>query len=169
MKSIKTKLVLIIGLIIIIVCGSLSGIFMYNASKVLTDNTEKSLIELANAAVKIVENRITARDEELEILANMPMLKDLSIPWGEKVSWLHQEASQFKFTSIGIADLQGNFTTTDGRILNISTTEDFKSALNGSRGISDSYMVDGNDSLLFNFTVPIKNKNTLMGNVIKLV
>lgn len=163
MKSLKTKLILLIGLIIVIICGSLSVIFMYNSSRILTANTQESLTQLSNAAIKIVENRISSAHEALEVIAEYSVIKDLNAPLEEKNLILQQQLEGLNYEFIGLADTRGNLTSSEGKAYNIYDEAYFKSALQGQRALSDPYKLADSDSLLFSYAVPIKNNSSVVG------
>ncbi len=166
MKSIKSKLVLLIAALIIVICSSLSGIFILTASRILTDNTAESLETLANTATKLMENRISAQYDILNTLADYVIIKDVNTPWEAKDVILKEQKAGLQFIYMGIADAGGIMNTTDGRAINIGSTDYFKSAMQGNSTISEPFRAEGSEDLLYSYAVPIYNNGRAVGALV---
>ncbi len=163
MKSIKSKLILLIAALIILICSSLSGIFIFTSSGILTDNTAESLETLAATATKLMENRLSAQYDTLSTLADFSTIKDFSIPLEAKIEILKEQKEKLQFDYMGIADVGGNMHTTDGRVINISSTDYFKKAVQGNSTVSEAFKSEGNDTLLYSYAVPIMDNGRVAG------
>jgi methyl-accepting chemotaxis protein len=58
MKSIKTKLIVFLGLLIVIICVGLGAVSAINSSKALTSNLGKTLPKIAEQAASNIQARI---------------------------------------------------------------------------------------------------------------
>lgn len=94
MKSLSTKLMLFISLVLLVVCGSI-GIIGYNsASKSVVSEVNKSLEQLAKEGVMIVKARMDLQWNSLEVLASNSSIRNPDIPPTDKLRLLTEEAER---------------------------------------------------------------------------
>lgn len=163
MKSLKAKIVVILGLLLLVVCLGLGLASYSSSSKALIEKVNETLPQLATQAAGIVENKIDGLLTSLEIIASNDIIMDQSISWEEKKAVLDREATRNEYLRIGIAGIDGKIYYNDGSTLGISNTDYFKKAIGGSRVVTSPIVsADGKSVELF-YAVPIKKASTILG------
>ncbi|SEW22130.1 hypothetical protein [[Clostridium] fimetarium] len=61
MKSIKTKLIIFLGLLITVICVGISGISYINSSSVLNSNLSKTLPEIAIQTASSIHAKVNIK------------------------------------------------------------------------------------------------------------
>lgn len=163
MASIKTKLLVYFGALLIVICSGLGFISYCMASNSLVSNAEDVLPQFAAAAAKVVESRVDGQLNTLEAVANMDRIKDLNSGIESKLAILAQESQRNGHIKMGIADLDGNYKTTKGENLNIKDRAHFKNALAGERYISDPIVSKTDNSMIVTIAVPIRSQDKIIG------
>ena len=97
--SIRTKLLLIFGLLIIVAAFMLGMLALAIAKRATTEKVETHLIDKAKDTAEIVDGRIQSLFQFLEGIARMPILSDDSKTEAEKMEVLKAEAA-FKFDNL---------------------------------------------------------------------
>ncbi len=163
MKSVKTYLVTILSALLFFICISLTFIFYKAASVELADNSKEYLAQMAISASRTVESRLDGEFKSLESIAEWEEIKDEKYSLDEKLGFIKEEKERINYIMLGIADLQGNLTTTEGEQINIKDRIYFDGALSSGRGISDPIVSRVNDSINIIYGVPIKEKDKIIG------
>jgi methyl-accepting chemotaxis protein len=166
MKSIKTKMMLYLGSLLLLVCVGLGVISYITSSNALVANVEESLPQLANQTAKVVASRVEGQLDILEALANESKIKDMSLGWESKLKILQDEVSKRNHMSMGIADMNGKFVSTDGKMSDVKNEDYFKKAISGERVITDPTINTADGSVVLRYAVPIKNNNQIVGVLI---
>ncbi len=157
MTSIKTKLVLMFGVLLVVVCIGL-GAISYNTSitalqTVVKELTTKTVVE----AVRVVEARIDTRFSELLTIANTEKIIDPNISLEEKMQYLEKEAKRGGYLSLGIGDAEGNTFTMARVTINLKERPYYQDALQGKSVVTDPIISrEDNKTLIVNYAVPIK-------------
>ena len=113
--SIRYKLIIVFGLLIAIASSTEGFLATRRARKAVTEKVETHLIDKATDVAEILDGRITAVWQFLEGIARMPFLRDMQMPYIEKMKKLAEEA-QFNKTirSLYITDEKGIIQFLDG-------------------------------------------------------
>jgi methyl-accepting chemotaxis protein len=168
LKSIKTKLSLSFGGLLIIICAGL-GIISYIASAdAISSNIDESLSQISTEAAKTVQNAVKIQTNALEALAESESIKSDRLTIEAKLESLKSEVKRSGHVNIGIADLQGNLKTTEsaGESVSISDSAYFKEALSGKVAVSNPVIRETDNRLVLVYAVPIKDNNTIKGVLI---
>ena len=163
MKSIKTKLVVFLGLLIVIICVGLGAVSAINASKALTSNLGKTLPKIAEQAASNIQARVEGQLSSLEVISARADIKDLESPWESKIPILLEEVKRSDSIKMGIASKNGDIVYTDGKSANIKDRPYFLTALSGKNNISDPLVSKVDGSIVVVYAVPIKNNNEVVG------
>ncbi|MEG0370761.1 MAG: methyl-accepting chemotaxis protein [Clostridium sp.] len=163
MKSIKQKLIIFLGLLIIIICIGLGTISFINSSNALTLNIEKTLPTIAQQSSSNIQGRVQGQLSSLEIIAARNDLKDPKNPWANKMPILLDEVKRSGSIKMGIADINGNVQYSDGKSSNVKERPYFQKALSGEVNISDPLISKVDGSIVIVYAVPIKNNNDIIG------
>ncbi|MGB7604761.1 MAG: methyl-accepting chemotaxis protein [Lutisporaceae bacterium] len=166
MKSIKAKIVVYLGILLLFVCAGLGVISNVTASKALVTNVSETLPQLAVQASRVVSNRIDEQFSLLEVMANRQELSDSMETWEIKSLMLNEEQKRAGHITMGIADSSGSLVSTDGKTTDISSSEYFKQALSGKRAVTDPIVNKNDGSVVIIYAVPIKSQGVITGVLI---
>lgn len=165
--SIKSKLILYVGILLFVVCVCLAtGIYLF-ASNAMTKATEESLARLALEASRVVEARIQGEVNGLTVMAGREDILDTVRTWEEKKAILNAEIQRSGYLDMAIADLSGNaqFANT-GEIVDISGEAYFQSAAAGEVVVTDPIANAAEKTLVMIFAVPVKVHGQVSGILI---
>lgn len=163
LKSIKTKLSLYFGALLIFICAGLAGISYSSSEKALSSTIDESLSQLAKVSSKAIHEEVNSQFNALEALAEINLLGSNELSLEAKLDLLEDEVKRSGHISMGIADLNGNVKFTDGSTANISDRDYYKKALEGAKNVSDPIISKINNSVIISFAVPIKDGNSVRG------
>lgn len=159
----KTKLSLLFGVLILIICVGMGYESYSTSSKALSDNINESLLQLSSEAAKNVEARMNIQLNALEALAESTTIKDDTLPLEEKLQLLQDEVTRSEHLRMSLADTQGNAYLTNGKTADISDRSYFKTALSGKSNVSDPIISKTDKSVILCYSVPIKNGEKVIG------
>ena len=166
--SLRNKLMLVFGLLILVACLSLGILAVRKSRKAVIEKVETHLIDKATDTANIIDGRINAFWQFLEGIARMPVLIDTNIPYAEKMAYLKVEAAfNEQIFELNVVDMKGNRHTADGTVFNVSDRNWFKSAAQGKDFFSaplKSRIHAG--QLIAVFAVPIYNEQRQVVNVL---
>ncbi|WP_143317707.1 methyl-accepting chemotaxis protein [Clostridium sp. HBUAS56017] len=167
MKSIKTKLILSLGVLIGIICIGLGVISFVNSSKALTLNLGKTLPNIAEQAASSIQGRIEGHLSSLEAIAARNEIKDPNNSWENKMPILLDECKRIKGIRMEIVDKNGDIKKADGTTANVKERAYFKNALSGKSSVSDPIINKSDKTVVVVYAVPIKNNNEVVGALIE--
>ena len=157
--SMKNKLILIFGLLILIAGFTLALIGIRTARKAVTEKVETHLIDKATDTAEIIDGRVNTMFQFLEGIARMPVLRDNTITFREKMAILTEEA---KFNSViselYITDKSGLMYNLDGTDLSFDDTQWFKASINGKKYTEEPYF-DTENNMFITFSLPMYDDN----------
>lgn len=163
MKSISTKLVIFVSLILLVVSGGL-GILSYNtASSSLNQTINETLMNSANDGAKLTARGLRARLETLETLAYNDVIK--SMDWNAQLPLLQSEAARLGYTKLGIG-LNGVLTSSDGTSTNIGDRDYYQKAMAGTANIAQPLVSKVSNSLVVMIAAPIKDGNRVVAALV---
>jgi len=163
MKSIKTKVIVFVGVLLFIVCSGLGGIAYNTSSNALLDNTNATLKQMAEEASKVVSERIESQLNTLEAIAMIDHIRSVDGTWEEKLTILDAEAKRSEHMKMGIADRNGDIKYTNGKAINVKDRDYFKKAMAGERAVSDPIISMAENTLVVVYAVPIKDGDEVVG------
>lgn len=166
LKSIRTKLSLSFGMLLILICAGLGIVSYLASSNSVKSNINESLSQLAKKSAEVVSDHVNIQFNTLEAFAEMDSIKSDSLSMEEKMKILKKEANRGGHIRMGIADLKGNAVYTDGSSINISDRDYYKKAVEGSKEVSDPLISKIDNSIILAYAVPIKDNNTVKGVLI---
>lgn len=163
MKSIKTKLVLSISIILIIACGGL-GITSYLLStNSLKSEVNSELPDLATLSATVVKSGIESQWISLEAIATNPMIRDFKNSWTGASELLALEMSRSGLKDIAIADTNGDTYSPLGITTNIKDRGYFTKVMGGENAVSNPIVSRADGSLIIVYAVPIYQGDTVVG------
>jgi len=165
-KSIKSKLIFIISVLLLVVSSGLGLISYVNASNALVSNIKKTLPQIATQASNTVQANL---DGQLNALALTAEVASLNNDSPEKlINILQIETNRNGSKKMGYADTNGNITYTDGEKSNIKDTTFFKKSISGENYIDDPVVNDNKTEMTMVYSVPIKNGSSITGVLVSV-
>ncbi len=162
-KSIKIKLTITFGMLILFICSVLGGVGYLLSEAALTESINESLPNLAKEASKVVKERTSNQLNALEVLAGSRSIKSDKLNLNEKLEILKDEAERGNHLWMTIVDTDGNAVTTNGGTANVSDLEYFKIAKSGKKVVSDPFESKVTNDLVVAYAVPIKDGDMVKG------
>lgn len=163
LKSIKTKLSLSYGVLLLVICIGLGVVSYITAANALTTSINESLSQMAKEDAKVVSEGMKVQFNALEALAESDWLKSDKLTLDEKLDLLKNEVKRSGHIDMTIADINGNAKDTNGASYSIGDREYFMKALSGEKAVSDPIISKADNSLILCYAVPIKYNNRVKG------
>lgn len=158
--SIKTRMILLLGTIILVVSAGMGLISYYISSSALIGNLNQMLPEIAKESALLIERNIASNFDLIDgIIYN---LKDSSLTEDQKFSKLKTQETRGKYLLLGIADTHGKFVTSNKKEINILELSSYQKALTGESTVNepmqDPFGITGisENTLVVIYTTPIK-------------
>jgi len=159
MKSIKTKLILYISLVILAIITVLGVLSLKLSSNALMNTADKTMPAISEEGAKVVESRIKEQLQIVEQMSRSRELLDTNLNLDQKIAFLNGDVSRFDYLKIGIAQLNGDSKYTNATASNIADRDYFKKALSGEIAVSDPIMSKSENKLIVSYAAPIKDVN----------
>ncbi|MGI6778464.1 MAG: methyl-accepting chemotaxis protein [Acetivibrionales bacterium] len=159
MKSLSKKLMVYCCILLLIVCGSLGFFSYFNSANSVRNEVNKSLEQMAVQGALIVQEAAEGQLSALEAFANNEKIKDPATSLQEKITLLIDESKRAGHIRMGIADLNGSLTSSNGAVSDIRDRQYFIDASNGKPSVSDPIISKVDGSVLVPLAVPIKNND----------
>lgn len=163
MKSIKIKMVVYIGFLLVFVCIGLGMISYITATKAITVQVEEALPELAGEGAKVVSARINGLLGSLEVVASRERISNPNNSWEDKRIILQDESERSGHSYMIIAGPDGSASLSTGIEVNIKDRDYFQAALAGNKAISKPIISKVDSSLAIVYAVPIKQDGVIVG------
>ncbi|WP_411680872.1 methyl-accepting chemotaxis protein [Clostridium thailandense] len=167
MRSIKSKMIISLGLLIGIICIGLGIISFINSSKALESNLSKTLPEIAKQAANTVQGRLEEHLVFLDSIAARPEIRNPNNSWENKMPVLSEEAKRMGSIRISVVDKDGNVKGTDGTTANVKDRPYFQKSMAGKSNVSDPLISKTNGDLIVVYAVPIKYDNEIIGVILE--
>ncbi len=168
LKSYSFTLVILISIILAVVCVSL-GVISYNsASQAVVNEVDKALLELAKQGGNLVQSYLDLQMEKLEMVADDGIIKDVDKTWEEKLEVLNREIARAGHVRMGIANLNGELTSSNGVVSDITTRDYYQDAKAGKTAVSDPIVSKVDGSVIIIYATPIKNGNQTVGVLVAI-
>ena len=165
-SSMRTKILSIFGLLITAAILIETVLAVQSARTAVLEKIETHLTDKASDTGAIIDGRIAAAFQFLEGLARMPLIQDTSIPFRDKMAYLHKEAKRHPvLKELYIADPSGVQHNTDGTTEVYTSDQWFAEAVTGKTfiGVPDPDETR-NNALFIAFSMPVyDNDGHLIG------
>lgn len=168
LKSIRAKLLISMLSLVAVMCISLTGFAYYSARKALVNSSVDLMSEISRSSAEKLEDEIKANLRSLTLTANTPRIKDPKVSWEDKKTILQSSIELEGHTMLGIADLTGKVTYTDGTVLDIKDRDYFKEAIKGNNYVSSTFKSKIDGKTLIAYAAPIKNNGSVTGALIAI-
>lgn len=162
-KSIRTKLTLAFGILLLLICAGLSFITYTQSSNALLLQLNESLTQITKQSTKLVKERVDFHLNNLEVSAEAESIISDSITVDEKLISLKKEVERSGHQYIGVVDKQGNSIDTIGQRSNVSERDYFIKAMAGESYVTDPLISKIDGSMFVIYAVPIKDGDIVKG------
>jgi len=163
LKSIKTKLTLSFGVLLLVICSGLGIVAYISSANALSSSIDESLPQISKEAAKGIAGGINSQFNALEAIAESDWMKSDKLTVDEKLELLKNEVARSRHKDMLIVDTKGNAKYVSGANANIAERDYFIKALSGERAVSDPLISKADNNLAMAFAVPIKDGNTVKG------
>lgn len=169
MKSIKTKLVMLIAGLLTISGLCYSTIFYFLSVNSLNNTVQKDLAEIAVHVANEVELSLQSTWGKLELLSAQPEVCDPSTSLEKKTAILWEYKEGLGAYDLLFIDKDGQTLTKDGNIIDLSAREYFTSAISGTNYASTPFLdTQGSTDLIMAYSVPVKNNEQIIGAIVMI-
>ena len=165
--SIKNKLLLIFGLLVL-AATTLLGVFATNiARKAVTEKVEAHLMGKADDTAEIIVGKVNSLFQFMQGIARMPVFTDETISFSDKMTSLQNEVNHNRtLHEAVITDAAGFMYTKTGEKISVQNSEWYRSALSGKNFMSEPQTSLTDGKMILTFAVPIYNSNkTIIGTI----
>ena len=163
MKSIRTKLILFFGIIIISISLGFGVIVIKSATIAQKNNLKKTIPGIVNEGANFIEAKLDSDLQILKTIAENENIKNTSNFNAKAHEILISESKRTGFERIEIANKNGDVISSADQSLNVKDTEYFKKAIGGEAVILDPIKIKEDNKLKVFFSVPIKNGDETIG------
>ena len=159
--SMRNKLLIIFGLLTFVVGFILALIGVRTARKAVTEKVATHLIDKATDTAEILDGRVTAFFQFLEGLTRAPQIRDNTISFQEKTSYLINEAKAHPILrELYIVDTEGVQYHPDGSKTEYKTDVWFTETMKGKKYTAEPYRDKTSDNQMFiTFSLPVYDDN----------
>ena len=168
--SLRNKLMIVFGLLILAVGFTLALIGVRTARKAVTEKVETHLIDKATDTAEIVDGRINSLFQFSEGLARMPVLRDKDISYNEKLDFLKKEVAYNDIlVEAALVDAQGNmYHSVTKEIISVKDREWFKTAFGGGKFVMEPYISRATNKMIITLSVPVYDDNRNVVSVLAI-
>ena len=158
--SIRTKLLIIFGVLITVAIATLGALAVGVATRATKEKVTAHLIDKATDTAEIVDGRIIAFFQFIEGIARVPMLRSDEYSIQEKIDYLEEEAKfNDNIHDIAIIEKNGILHDVDQRNVSVSQEAWFQATMRGEKTIMEPSISKLDGKLIIRFVVPIYDNN----------
>ncbi|MGI6751872.1 MAG: methyl-accepting chemotaxis protein [Anaerovoracaceae bacterium] len=165
MKSIKFKLLLAFGAIIILLTGGIGLLIKGIVSNQLINDTHSHLMDMAREEAKYVQAEVESDLKYVKVLAQNQVITDAGHTLDDQIAFFEEEVKREGFYYFLKADRNGNaiFLDRTKSIVNVSDRDYFQAALKGTPTVSDITISKADGSPVILFAAPIYENGQITG------
>ncbi len=164
MKSIKTKLILYFGILILLISSSLGFLALQRAGDSITWEAEKGLQSTVNQATRLTESRVETQQKVLDMIAGMADIQ--SMDWEFQQPVLQKQLKNTNFLALGIVYTDGKAYYTDGTTAQLGDRDYVKKAFEGKTNVSELIISRVTNEPVLMYAAPIKKDGKVVGVLI---
>ena len=164
--SIKARMMIIFGSLIVVALSLLSVFVLYQSQRAVIEKVTAHLLDKTNDTAAILDGEIEQWFEYLDGIASQQILHDTSVSYAEKARVLEELSKEnAEVIAFVIIDPKGIYHLPDGQQFDVSGQKWFKASQGGTkRYFSKPFKDIETGNLIAQAVVPIMGKNnTLMG------
>ena len=164
--SIKARMMIIFGTLIVVALSLLSVFVLYQSQRAVIEKVTAHLLDKTNDTAAILDGEIEQWFEYLDGIASQQILHNTSVSYAEKARVLEELSKEnAEVIAFVIIDPKGIYHLPDGQQFDVSSQKWFKDSQGGTkRYFSEPFRDIKTGNLIAQAVVPIMGKNnTLMG------
>ncbi|MDD6796248.1 MAG: methyl-accepting chemotaxis protein [Clostridiaceae bacterium] len=169
LKSIKQRLVLFIGALVVLQCLALNTSADRSGASAIKSNAEDYLLDSANQTANALNGMLHGELSELEAIAARDDLKSTEVSIEKKLSILNSEANRIRCIKLGILDKNGRSEDEALKGYDFSEKTFFKRAIAGGKYITEPIVDESGKNTIVIYSVPMKENNEVVGVLFKIV
>ncbi len=162
MKSIQTKLTVIILLIFIIAMVTLGGLNYWKARQAISDNLVKEIATLATVSANDINDWVEGHKLEMAGIALAPVLQTGNLD-NIKPFLVQAAKNNGRYETLGYIAPSGIAIDSKGVSVNLGTREYFQKAMKGEAAVSDPVVSPATGGLVAVVAVPVKLDGKVTG------
>lgn len=153
---------IIIAILILSIYSICTSYYIWSVKDTTKNDTFSYLSEVAKQGAKTIKTRIEGDLQNQNSIA-IYLGEQKSFDIEESMNILISESKENKFKRMGIIDLQGMATTTDGRSIDLSNRDYFIKALKGEASVSEPLVDKVGGKRINVYATPITKKDKVRG------
>jgi len=154
--SIRYKLVILFGSLMLTTGVILSVVAVNIARRSVVEEIQENLLEKVNNTAHIIQAKVDAFFSYMEGIARNPILRDTEITKKEKIGFLNKEVSfNSELKALDVTTLDGRSYTSDNAECMVSDQLWFRVSSKGGRFLSDPFVCPRTNRFISVFSVPI--------------
>jgi len=161
--SIRTKLVALVGILLLFVCIGFALQSYSYSSQALVNQVKETLPAIASQSAKVLEIRMDENLSKLEATASKYEIMDPDTLIEDKLDILLQEATLNFHNWIGIAAKDGILYSNKGEIVDISQTDYFKRSMSDEKVVTEPVVDEIGNTLEVLYSVPVRYNSKNVG------
>ena len=169
--SIKTRMMIIFGTLIVVALSLLSVFVLYQSQRAVMEKVTAHLFDKASDTAAIIDGDIEQWWEYLEGVASQQILRDTSVSYAEKARILEELAKdEEEVIAFVIIDPKGIYHLPNGQLFDVSGQKWFKDSQGGTKKyFSEPFKDIETGKLITQAVVPIMGKNNTHAGVLAAV
>lgn len=172
MKSIKTRFILIVLLIVMVISISLIILSYWFSYQVLTETVERNLVQSVTDIKQVINEKINSQILILNTIARRPSIKMSDVSIEDKVIELKEDALAGKENGVlryGIANLDGITKMTNDSSSDVSSRDYFIQGKQGNNFATTPMMAKSDNSWIIIYSTPLYTENQELFGVLFVV
>jgi len=162
MKSLQTKLMVTILIIVFVSLGALGGLNYWKARDIITENLTKNMREMAENNAGDVGDWLEARKDEMTVMSLAPVVlagnKEAIAPFLANVA-----KAKTVYDSVGFASPDGAYVSSSRTTGSIGDRDYFKKALLGETSVSDPVISKSSGHMVTVVAIPVQADGKVIG------
>lgn len=156
-SSIAVKLISQVVILLVAVCGVLTGISYNKSYSILKQDIQESLQNRAQENSQIITKELDKKKTEIETLARREGI--ITMDWKIQQAVAEKEAKRLGFERIQVSDTAGNTNVPGKATFNLADQNNFKKSLAGETYMTPPLFSQSDKKLIIIITTPIKDQN----------
>ena len=163
MKSLRTRMILLFGLVVAAGCAVLWYIAANRANAALEGEAKAAMLKVAEQFTAAQESRIELLEYAIEDAAADPVFRSGT---GDRAAVMRtlaehlEQAKKLGFKRMAVIDKTGKALFSDGSTADLGDREHFKKAMQGKTNISSTLVSKVDQSVVFSIDTPIRDLAT---------
>lgn len=175
MRTVKMRILISVGILILLVCGGLGVVSYLNGRNILVDNAETTMPMLVSEAAKKIESDVNLNLVALKTIASYSELQkvpdivsaeindDIIKSRDNILSILKNEILRANHLQMVVTDKNGKAMTDTGEVKDLSKRNFFIKSIGGMDCVTDPMVDEDTDTIEMVYSVPIKNGTEVVG------